>query len=185
MQTPLSLTPDQLAALSAGSPVSLIFGETQVTLNPPERRAGRRFNGLDDLSSDVMAPVDFTCEFKPGQAVTFRIKALDALVAKECDDIGADVRPPKKKIPAQGPRGTVTEELDWEDKDFLARRSQVNSLRTAFVLTRGLVDFEIPGETLEEKSKNLRAKLPPRVTEALFAAITGLTSDPVKQADFS
>lgn len=179
----LALTPEQFAALASGTPIELQIGDVQVTLNPPEKRIGKRFTSLADLSGDLMAPVEFTVEFKPGQPVTFSIRALESTVAKECDDIGAEVRPPKKKVP--GPRGTFTEETDYEDETFLRKRSEVNALRTAFVITRGVVGFDIPGDDLAAKSAALRKSLPPRVIDALFAAITGLTSDPVKQADFS
>lgn len=183
MTTPLVLTPDQFAELASGKAVLLSVDGSQVTLQPPEKRIGKRFASLDELSEDVMAPTEFTCEFKPGQAVTFQIRPLEATVAKESDDIGSDVNPPKKKVP--GVRGSYTEENDWEDPAFLAKRGEVNALRTAFVLSKGLIGFEIPGENLAAKSENLRKKLPPRVVSALYAAISGLTSDPVKQADFS
>lgn len=184
MTTPLVLSPEQLSELLAGKPIDLSVGETQVTLAPPEKKTGRRFASLADLSADVMAPTDFTVEFTPGRFVSFKIKPLESEVAKQVDDIGADVQPPKKKGPV-GRGGLATEELDWEDAAFLARRKEVNALRTAFVITHGVLDFEIPGDDLAAKSKALRKNLPPRVIDALYSAVVGLTSDPVKQADFS
>lgn len=185
---PISLSAEALESLLRGEPFLLgipDFG--QVTLTPPEKKATAQFRSLDELSAEIMKPVEFTTEFKPGVPVKFLIKALDSNLCKQRDDIGADVMPPKKVKPAQGRRSDVMqqEEYDYDDAGYRTKLQHVSQLQQAFILVHGILEFEVPGENLEEKMKALRAKLPPRVLNGLQAAILGLTVDPIKQADFS
>lgn len=179
----IQLSSEQLRELAAGRPVAVLLGEQSFSLTPPAKPKGAAFASLGDLSAAVMAPRTLTMEVQPTVFAEFRIQALDADVAKECDDIGRDVVPPKKQ--KAGPRGVVSDEVDFDDPAFIVARGLVNQRRTTFVLLKGLVGFDIPGENLEEKNKALRKALPPRVINALYAAITGLTSDPIEVADFS
>lgn len=178
-----SLTAEDILNLSRGVPVALEIDGKALSLVPPVKPVGRKFASLADLSTAVMATRKVTMEVQPDLFVEFSIRALDSEMGKLCDDIGKEIVPPKKQ--KVGARGVISEELDWENPEFQAARSVVNSKRTAFVLVNGLVDMPIPGANLEEQSAALRKLLPPRVVNGLYSAITGLTSDPITVADFS
>lgn len=181
---PFTISPEQIFELTRGQKVTFSLEDgCSIELIPPPKPVGKRLTSLAALSSEIMAPVEITLELRPGQFFTFRYHALDSEVSKKCDDIGREVRPPMKQ--KAGARGIVTDELDFENPEYIEKRGEVNSQRVAFVLINGLVDFEIPGESLAEKNQALRKQLPPRVINALYSAISGLTSDAVVSADFS
>lgn len=179
----ISLLPEQLSQLARGNAISLNLAGQPVIILPPPKPAAKRFTGLGDLSAEVMAVREVTLEVQPGVLAVFRLKPLDAEVQKVFEDMGREVMPPKKQ--KVGARGVISEEADWEDETFLAKRLVLNQHRIAFLLFNALVDFEIPGETIAEKSAALRKQLPPKIVDALFSEINKLTSDAVVVSSFS
>lgn len=180
---PILISTEQLAELQKGQGITVNIDGTEITLAPPAKPTGKRFASLADLSGEVMQPKEVVMEVQPGLFAAFKLKPLDAEVFKAFEDMGREVMPPKKQ--KAGARGMMTEEADWEDAGFIAKRLLSNQKRIAFLITSSLVDFEVPGETLEEKSAALRKMLPPKIVDALFTEVNKLTSDTIVLASFS
>lgn len=178
------LTPEQFKRLLDGQAIAVGDPDSQVTLAKSDEVNDKKYGSLDELSADVMAPMTVRVELKHGSMAVFTVRALNADQAAVADDMGKDLMPPKKVKPVL--RGVVQpEEYDWEDVKYQAEREKVMRLKQAYVITNGLIGFEVPGSNLQEKSDALRRCLPPRALQALHAQVLALTSDPVKTADFS
>jgi hypothetical protein len=143
-----------------------------------------QIRNLDELSELVTEPKEFAVPWPGGNTLTLKIRGLKAEEAAEIDKIGSDLRPPKRVLkPAMGGKPAV-EEFDHDDAGYRKQRDAYWELRRAALISKGLVGIDVPGESLEKKSEYLRSKFPPRIIDALDAAIRALTSDPIEQASF-
>ncbi len=184
------LLPEHLAVLRKGEPFTFtdVVTMTPVELRPPTN-AATAFAGVEALSLIVMAEQKVTIELVPGKLIEFTVRPLTADESKVRDDMTANLMPPKKMKTGMTGSARVgamaTEEYDFENPEFLAKREQALKRQQVFLLLKGIVGFDIPGSDLDAQAAYLRSHFQPRVLNALSSAIIALTADPVKMADFS
>ena len=69
------------------------------------------------------------------------------------------------------------------DPAYQARLEEAIMLQRGFALQKALVDMELAGSPADV-CKRLRDSIPPRIFDALFAAVRVMTDEPVKLANF-
>lgn len=126
---------------------------------------------VTDLSQLAVRVVEFSC-INPttGDVVTFDVRELspkeinDILYLEDSPKPPQDKKDPFYKDPLSG---RVRENFDYEDKDYKKAAAEFNN-RFIYRWLIAAAQFDIPGETVDDKMKNLAISLP----QWVFAAVT-------------
>ena len=147
------------------------------------RIAGKseRITDLSRLSEIAMATKNFQFDVN-GTLVDIVIKGLDGTQDQACDALLADAQPPKRYKTEGGKK--VEDGFDYYDKEYIVKRSGLLRKKRALAIKHGLVDIAIPATTVDEIQQWLETRFTPKVLDALFAAISNITSDPIDKASF-
>lgn len=145
--------------------------------------AATEIASFEMLGSMAREPQTLQFDLPGPRAIQIKIRPLESVEANEHDKIGAENKPPKREIkPARGNQPAEFE-TNWDDPEYKRIDAETYELKRAFIIDKGTVGFEVPGETLEKKRAFLK-QFPPRVLEALRGAILAITSDPIATASF-
>lgn len=175
---------DFIAAMLKNHPRGFTVTAEGHVIGNSESTAITDFKQLGALTS---APKELQLELPGKQLITIKVRALNSRESSEHDKIDAGLLPPKKagvRPPGAKKDFEPPEDFDFDDPEYLRKRTEFYELKRAFIIDRGVVGFKVPGETLEEKRDFLATNFPPRIIEALRSAIAGLTSDPIETAAF-
>jgi len=125
---------------------------------------------LEDLinKTTVSKKLKFRLE-EGGDVLEIEIRPLNSMEMAAANKF-IDHVPPKVK----GGRGE--DEFDIYNPDHRKKMEEGARLRRAFVLDKGLVAVQIPGEKIEDKANHLDATFPPRVLEFLQSRIIAISS---------
>ena len=111
--------------------------------------------------------------------IELEIVGLSGAMSAEADKLTDPIVPPKKVV-----NGKATEEYDRENPAYQAQMGKVLRLKRAFIFSKGVVGFDVPGETVDAQADALYAALPSAVIDEVVAAVMELTRDSVKAASF-
>jgi hypothetical protein len=141
---------------------------------------------FDQFREIVREPKELTLPLAAGQMVKLKVQAIDANKAKQIEAMRSEVGPPPKRtVKPAGPGKAAVEEDNLEDPAYREKMQANYYLRRTATIEAGLVGLPIPGDSIEQKNQYLASMFPPRVLEAIYAAILALTSDPIETASFS
>ena len=119
-------------------------------------------------------------EKEPKQRLRIELRALTADEVQECNRITDKIRPP-----SETDKKTNQTTYDTEDPEYQERMKVGLRQKKAAWFQKGVISFQIPGETLEEKAVNLYKQFPIGVIEDIYNALMELTGDPFKDALFT
>jgi hypothetical protein len=157
-------------------------GNLSAAGSEPDGRSSEKITSLDRLSELARAPKTLQIEIH-GCLVEIAVKGLSGEEDAEADKVLSEVGPPPKKYKIeQGKK--VEDGFDYNDKEWVGKRVEALRLKRARVISMGLSDLEVPGDTLEAKADWLSKNFPPHVLDALHAAIANLTTEPIERAAF-
>ena len=140
-----------------------------------------KITDLGRLSELAMGTKTFQFDVN-GTLVDLVIKGLEGEKEQLCDALLAEVQPPKKYKVEGGKKSE--DGFDYYDKDFMVERAGQLRKKRALAISMGLVDIVVPGANVDEIQKWLESRFTPKILDALFAAISSLTSDPIDKASF-
>jgi hypothetical protein len=147
---------------------------------------------IEQFSELVREPRTVVFQLHGGKAVRFKVRPLDVNEQREIDDLDSEAPlPPPKKQPqspsiARGVRPEqVTQEYDWQDKEYRRKAMRHRELKRAAVICKGLLDLEIPGKTIEKKAEYLAEKFTVRILDGIEASIGELSTEPIERAVFT
>ena len=119
-------------------------------------------------------------EKEPKQRLRIELRALTADEVQECNKITDKIRPPSETDKKTGQTTYETEDPEYQERMKVGLRQ-----KKAAWFQKGVISFQIPGETLEEKAVNLYKQFPIGVIEDIYNALMELTGDPFKDALFT
>ena len=140
-----------------------------------------KITDLGRLSELAMGPKTFQFDVN-GTLVDIVIKGLDGTQDQACDALLADAQPPKRYKTEGGKK--IEDGFDYYDKEYIVKRAGLLRKKRALAIKHGLVDIIIPATTVDEIQTWLETRFTPKVLDALFAAISNITSDPIDKASF-
>ena len=118
-------------------------------------------------------------EKEPKQRLRIELRALTADEVQECNRITDKIRPPSETDKKTNQTTYDTEDPEYQERMKVGLRQK----KTAWFV-KGLISFQIPGDTLQEQAVNLYKQMPIGVIEDIYNALMELTGDPFKDALF-
>jgi len=124
---------------------------------------------------------DLAGEAGPYPVLEFQMRPLSDAEWAEASSIlnkTAGIPPEILQKPGEPPR--------YNDRDpaYMERVEKGVNLQRVFSLEKALVGFSFGEGTMEEKAVRFRESVPPKVFDALYAAVRSLSADPVRTANF-
>jgi hypothetical protein len=119
-------------------------------------------------------------EKEPKQRLRIELRALTADEVQECNRITDKIRPPSETDKKTNQTTYDTEDPEYQERMKVGLRQK----KTAWFV-KGLISFQIPGDTLQEQAVNLYKQMPIGVIEDIYNALMELTGDPFKDALFT
>jgi hypothetical protein len=163
----------------------------------PDREAVR-INSMEDFAKLAREPKILRLELPGGTTIELQLRPLTATEQEEIDAMEIEKPMPPKKAPdplqtqkpQPGQRATRNyaedqiEQYDWKNREYIKKITAWERLKQAAIIARGLLDMEIPGDTLEKKADWLSKTFAPRYLTAIENAIRNITSEPIERASF-
>lgn len=157
-----------------------------------EDRVAVDVKSVEELSKLVRQPVPVTFDLQGGNRVRFMIRPLDAIETREIDDLNANAPIPPFKETTRSPSLAIGKpqdkapaEYNFADPEYRKKVVRHAALRRAIVISKGLCDIKIEGQTAEQKAEFLEKNFTARILDGIEAAINGLSSDPIERALFT
>ena len=144
---------------------------------------------MEQFAKIAREPKVITISLYAGRNVQFKVRPLDVDTQREIDKLENEAPAPPKKQKTASPslargRDSGPDEYDYRDKEYLRLVDEHLERKRTATIFHGLLDIEIPGETLEQKQQYLSKNFPPRILDAIAAAIRSLTTDTIERALF-
>lgn len=137
-----------------------------------------RIKSLDQLAKLTREPKLMQFSLPGGEVIEFKLRPLTSDEGQEIDDLDENAPvPPMKKLKGENVP-------DYDDKEFKRKDRNHTLVKRTAVICKGLLEVEVPGDTLDAKNKFLLETFPPRILNAIEAGILGMTSKPVERAVF-
>ena len=157
-------------------------------------REAIEIKSIDQFSKLVREPKTVSFELHGGKVIKFQVRPLDAIEQRVIDDLDAEAPLPPIKGKGQSPslaqgrpksaQEAITE-YDWTDKDYRKKIARHRQLKQAAIVAKGLLNLEIPGDTVEKKADFLAQHFTTRILDGIENAINGMTSEPIERAVFT
>jgi hypothetical protein len=116
--------------------------------------------------------------------VSLKVRPLSAKETIAIDELDADLPPPPKKTKLSKGQPVETDEYDLADPEYQKKRMAHYRKKRALTITKGLVNLDVPGDSIDAQVDWLAERFPTRVLEAIYGAILSLSTEPIGQASF-